>query len=184
MALPALMVGVPILFGIAREKEKGPLPWQNPAFVALALSMIVFGVGGLMGNLISGSDTRTPAHYHGVITGVSLAAVGLLLSYCLPALDRAPRNSRLLRLQIWLYGGGQLAACIGMFLAGSHGAPRKTPTTLAALTDAAALGMFLNGIGGLVAIAGGVMLVVTVIRALWPKQAGANAQGSVGEAKA
>ena len=30
MALPALMVGVPILFGIAREKEKGPLPWQNP----------------------------------------------------------------------------------------------------------------------------------------------------------
>ena len=181
MALPALMVGVPILFGIAREKEKGPLPWQNPGFVALVLSMIVFGVGGLMGNLISGSDTRTPAHYHGVITGVSLAAVGLLLSYCLPALDRAPRNRRLLRLQIWLYGGGQLAACIGMFLAGSHGAPRKTPTSLAALTDTAALGMFLNGIGGLVAIAGGVMLVVTVIRALWPKQAGANAQGSVGE---
>ncbi len=81
MALPALMVGVPVLFGIAREKEKGPLPWQNPGFVALVLSMIVFGVGGLMGNLISGSDTRTPAHYHGVITGVSLAAVGLLLSY-------------------------------------------------------------------------------------------------------
>ncbi len=86
MALPTLIVGVPILFGMAREKEKGPLPWQNPGFVALALSMIVFGVGGVMGNLISGSDTRTPAHYHGVITGVSLAAVGLLLSYCLPAL--------------------------------------------------------------------------------------------------
>ena len=184
MALPTLIVGVPILFGMAREKEKGPLPWQNPGFVALALSMIVFGVGGVMGNLISGSDTRTPAHYHGVITGVSLAAVGLLLSYCLPALGRAPRNSRLLRVQIWLYGGGQLAACVGMFLAGSHGAPRKTPTSLAALTDGAVIGMFLNGIGGLVAVAGGVMLVVTVIRALWPKQAGAGAQGSAGAIQA
>ncbi len=178
MALPTLMVAVPVLFGIARAKEKAPLPWRDPAFVALVLSMTVFGVGGIMGNLISGSDTRTPAHYHAVITGVSLAAVGLVLTYCLPALGRAPRNSRWLRLQIWLYGGGQLVACIGMFLAGSHGAPRKTPTSLTALSDAAVIGMFLNGIGAMIAVAGGVMFVVTVIRALWPRQAGASAQGS------
>ncbi len=125
MALPALTVGVPLLTGILRAKQKAPLPWRDPAFVALVLSMIVFGVGGVMGNLITGSDTRTPAHYHGVLTGVSLAAVGLVLSFCLPALGRAPKNSRYLRLQIWLYGCGQLAACIGMFLAGHHGAPRK-----------------------------------------------------------
>jgi hypothetical protein len=184
MALPTLMVGVPLLFGIAKAKEKGPLPWRDPAFVALVLSMTVFGVGGLMGNLISGSDTRTPAHYHAVITGVSLAAVGLMLSFCLPALGRAPRNSPWLRAQIWLYGGGQLFACIGMFLAGSHGAPRKTPTSIAALADGAVIGMFLNGIGALFAIAGGVMIVVTVIRALWPKEPGANAQESLGGVKA
>lgn len=183
MALPALIVGVPLLAGILRAREKAPLPWRDPAFVALALSMIVFGVGGVMGNLISGSDTRTPAHYHGVLTGVSLAAVGLMLSFCLPALGRAPKNSRYLRLQIWLYGGGQLSACLGMFLAGSHGAPRKTPTSLTALTDGAVIGMFLNGIGALVAIAGGIMFVITVIRVLWPKQTGADAQGSLGEVR-
>jgi hypothetical protein len=183
MVLPTLMVGVPLLFGIMRAKENGPLPWRDPAFVALVLSMTVFGVGGVMGNLITGSDTRTPAHYHGVITGVSLAAVGLMLSFCLPALDRAPRNSRMLRLQIWLYGGGQLFACIGMFLAGSHGAPRKTPTSLSALTDGAVIGMFLNGIGALFAIAGGVMIVITVIRALWPSQTGATAQGNRAEVR-
>ncbi len=182
MALPTLMVAVPVLFSVARAKEKAPLPWRDPAFVALVLSMTVFGVGGIMGNLISGSDTRTPAHYHGVITGVSLAAVGLMLTFCLPALGRAPRNSRWLRLQIWLYGGGQLTACIGMFLAGSHGAPRKTPTSLSALTDGAIIGMFLNGIGAIVAISGGVMFAITVIRALLPKQAGAGAQGSAGQA--
>jgi heme/copper-type cytochrome/quinol oxidase subunit 1 len=178
MALPALMVGVPLLFGIARAKEKAPLPWRDPAFVALVLSMAVFGVGGVMGNLISGSDTRTPAHYHAVITGVSLAAVGLMLSFCLPALDRAPQESRWLRLQIWLYGGGQLFACIGMFLAGQHGAPRKTPTSLAALTDGAVIGMFLNGIGALIAVAGGVMFVVTVIRALSTRANAETASGN------
>ena len=183
MVLPTLMVGIPLLLGIMRAKEKGPLPWRDPAFVALVLSMTVFGVGGVMGNLITGSDTRTPAHYHGVITGVSLAAVGLMLSFCLPALDRAPRNSRLLRLQIWLYGGGQLFACIGMYLAGSHGAPRKTPTSISALTDGAVIGMFLNGIGALFAIAGGVMIVVTVIRALWPNRTGATAQGNRAEVR-
>jgi heme/copper-type cytochrome/quinol oxidase subunit 1 len=141
--------------------------------VALALSLTLFAVGGVMGNVISGSDTRTPAHYHAVITAVSIAAVGMMLTYCLPALGRAPQNTRWLRLQIWLYGGGQLFACIGLFLAGQHGAPRKTPTSLAALTDTAVIGMFLNGIGAIVAVAGGVMFVVTVIRALWPNQPGA-----------
>ena len=48
MVLPALMVGLPLLFGIARAKEKGPLPWRDPAFVALALSMTLFAVGGVM----------------------------------------------------------------------------------------------------------------------------------------
>ena len=175
MAFPTLLIGVPMLFGIAKakEKEKGALPWTEPAFVALALSLTLFAVGGVMGNVISGSDTRTPAHYHAVITAVSIAAVGMMLTYCLPALGRAPQNTRWLRLQIWLYGGGQLFACIGLFLAGQHGAPRKTPTSLAALTDTAVIGMFLNGIGAIVAVAGGVMFVVTVIRALWPNQPGA-----------
>jgi len=170
MAAPTLMIGVPVLLGIGRAKDSAPLPWRDPAFIALVMSLTLFAVGGVMGNVISGSDTRTPAHYHAVITAVSLAAVGLMLTYCLPALDRTPENSRWLRLQIWLYGGGQLFACIGLFLAGQHGAPRKTPTSFAALTDAAVVGMFLNGIGALIAVAGGVMFVVTVIRALWPKE--------------
>ncbi len=183
MALPTLLVGVPLLFGIAKAKEKGPLPWRDPGFIALALSLTLFAVGGLMGQVINGVDTRTPAHYHAVITAVSVAAVGLMLTYCLPALERTPENSRWLRLQIWLYGGGQLFACIGLFLAGQNGAPRKTPTSLAALTEPAVIGMFLNGIGALIAVAGGVMFVVTVIRALWPKEAKTAGQGRLGAAK-
>ncbi len=178
MALPTMMVAVPLLFGIGRAKKNAPLPWRDPAFLALTLSLAVFAAGGLMGNLISGSDTRTPAHYHAVIAGVNLAAMGLVLTFCLPALDRRPRENRWLRLQIWLFGAGQFVACIGLFWAGGYGAPRKTPTSLGSLADGAVMGMYLNGIGGLFAVAGGVIFVITVAAALLRKGKGANAQGS------
>ena len=62
--------------------------------------------------------------------------------------------------------------------------PAETPTSLSALTDGAVIGMFLNGIGALFAVAGGVMIVVTVIRALWPNQSGAAAaQGNRAEVR-
>ncbi|MGC2630502.1 MAG: cbb3-type cytochrome c oxidase subunit I [Rhodomicrobium sp.] len=177
MALPTMLVAVPLLFGIGRAKEKAPLPWRDPAFLALVLSLAVFAAGGLMGNLISGSDTRTPAHYHAVIAGVNLAAMGLVLTYCLPALGRRPHPSRWLRLQIWLYGAGQLAACIGLFWAGGYGAPRKTPTSLGSLADGAVMGMYLNGIGALFAVAGGVIFVITVAAALLRKDKAAGERG-------
>lgn len=170
MVLPTAMVAVPLLFGINRARKDDPLPWRDPAFLALALSMAVFAVGGVMGNLITGSDTRTPAHYHAVIAGVNLAAMGLVLTFCLSKLGRRPRNDRLLRLQIWLYGAGQLIACIGLYLAGGYGAPRKTPGGLGALVDGAVIGMYLNGIGALIAVIGGVMFVITVAAALLRKK--------------
>lgn len=166
MALPTLTVAVPLLIGIARSKQSASIPWRDPAFLALALSMAVFAVGGLMGNVINGTDTRTPAHYHAVIAGVNLAAMGLVLTFCLPALHRQPRSNRLLRLQIWLFGAGQFVACIGLFWAGGYGAPRKTPTSLGSLADGAVMGMYLNGIGALFAVAGGVMFIITVAVAL------------------
>ena len=53
-----------------------PWPWRDPAFFALAVSLALFALGGVMGFLIDGSDTRTPAHYHAVITAVSVSSAG------------------------------------------------------------------------------------------------------------
>ena len=39
-----------------------------------------------MGFLITGSDTRTPAHYHAVITAVSVSSAGMLLTFGLDEL--------------------------------------------------------------------------------------------------
>lgn len=166
VALPSLIVAVGGLSGVLAARRRGPLPWYDPAFIALILSPIVFGAGGVMGLLVTGSDTRTPAHYHGTIAGVNLALMGLFLVMCLPAIDRPLAPSRVLRAQILLFGLGQLVACIGLFLAGGYGAPRKVPAGAAHLVDGAVVGMYLNGIGALFAVIGGVMFVVTVARAL------------------
>src|SRR5260370_32647228 len=80
-----------------------------------------------MGFRISGSDTRTPAHYHAVVTAVSVSSAGMLLTFGLDQLGRAPATARATRLLIGLYGGGQFVASIGMFVAGGYCAAPQTP---------------------------------------------------------
>lgn len=172
LAFPTLLIAVRGLLGVVRHARVRSLPWHDPAFVALVLSPVAFGAGGIMGLLISGSDTRTPAHYHGVIAGVNLACMGLMLTYCLPRLNRPVAEGARLRLQIALFGLGQLMASIGLFLAGGYGAPRKTPSGAVELVNGAVIGMTLHGVGALLAVIGGVMFVATVLSALvWSKDA-------------
>ncbi|MEK7244882.1 MAG: cbb3-type cytochrome c oxidase subunit I [Pseudomonadota bacterium] len=141
---------------------------RHPALLALALSVAVFAVGGFLGLFVDGADTRTPAHYHGVIGGINLALMGVFLAVALPAAGRAPRARRLLALQIWLYGAGQAIASLGLFWAGGYGAPRKAPASEAqGLVELGAkLGLYLNGFGALIAVMGGVLFIVTVAGAL------------------
>jgi heme/copper-type cytochrome/quinol oxidase subunit 1 len=166
LAFPSLLIAVGGLNAVLAYRRRQALPWHDPGFVALVLSAIVFAAGGVMGLLITTSDTRTPAHYHGVIAGVNLACMGLMLTYCLPLLERAPAARTRLRLQIILFGLGQLMASIGLFLAGGYGAPRKMPSGSVNLVDGAVLGLYLHGAGALFAVIGGVLFVLTLFRAL------------------
>lgn len=166
LAFPSLLIGLGGLVAVLRARKAGPLPWNDAGFVALALSPLVFGAGGIMGLLITGSDTRTPAHYHGVIGGVQVACMGLMLAYCLPRLAGNAMAPARLKLQLALFAFGQLFASIGLFMAGGYGAPRKTPSGAVNLADGAAIGMFLHGIGALFAVLGGALFVWTVFRSL------------------
>lgn len=146
---------------------RSPLPWSEPAFLALILSMVLFGVGGVLGLFVDGADTRTPAHYHGMIAGVTLAFFGLFFSMILPSLGRQAGTARRRLLIVHLFAWGQLAACIGLFMAGGHGAPRKVAGAAQGLTDFVPIvGMAMNGLGGLIAVIGGVLFVWTVGSAL------------------
>jgi cytochrome c oxidase subunit 1 len=164
IAVPTLIFAVSLASRVVRAPSS---PWRDPAFFALATSLALFALGGVMGFLIDGSDTRTPAHYHAVITAVSVSSAGMLLTYGLKELGKPPAPPRATRLLIGLYGGGQFVASIAMFVAGGYGALRKTPSGAGSLDTVAAAGMAVHGIASIFTILGGAVFVIVAIRALW-----------------
>lgn len=137
-----------------------PLRW------ALLLSVALFGLGLVVGSLIRHDNAMVPAHYHGVIGAVTLAFMALALRL-LPALGLEAPPPRALGWQAGLYGGGTLVMAAGLAWSGGHGVARKTAGAQQLLDGASeAAGMALMGAGGLVAIAGGLMFVFLLFRAL------------------
>ena len=156
LPLPPLVMGA----GVAWRLARGPRDWRSPAFLALALSLFVFAIGGIAGFFLGVADTRTPSHYHAVIGGVQLGLMGVVLVVVLPLLGRAIGAGRGVRLQFHLYGWGQLVHALGFFLAGAAGVPRKTTGMdqgLDTLWKKVSMGVV--GMGTSLAVLGGVIFV-------------------------
>ncbi|MEZ5728256.1 MAG: cbb3-type cytochrome c oxidase subunit I [Burkholderiaceae bacterium] len=155
-----LAVGLGLLIG---ERPTGSRCVLRSALLA---SMLLFAIGGAIGFLIRGDDVRVPAHYHGSIVGVTLAMMGI--AYLLgPKLGKRPLPERLARWQIRLYAAGQLMHIAGLVWSGGYGVRRKAAgaaQSLDALSQIA--GMGLMGAGGLLAIVGGLLFVLVMLRVL------------------
>ena len=142
---------------------------------SLAWSILLFGAGGLIGLTIQGNNVKIPAHYHGSIVGVTIAFMGLVY-HLLPHLGYARPNARLAMLQPWLYGGGQLAHVLGLLWSGGYGVQRKVAGAEQALRsteEIAAMGLM--GLGGLIAVIGGLLFLVIVLRAMLAREPDADA---------
>jgi hypothetical protein len=147
----------------------------RPLRAALVSSLGLFAAGGIIGFLITGSNVRIPAHYHGCIVGVTIALMGLAYAL-LPQLGFARPSTRLATLQPYLYGAGQLLHITGLLWSGGYGVQRKVAGGEQVLrTTQEVLGMGLMGLGGLVAIAGGMLFVYVVLQALLRGRAQARA---------
>ena len=134
----------------------------RPLRAALVMSVLLFGVGGLIGYAIKGSDVRIPAHYHGAIVGVTIALMGVAY-WLLPRLGFAAAPPRLASWQSYLYGGGQLLHIVGLVWSGGYGVQRKVADgAIVERSLEQTLGMGLMGLGGLVAIIGGMLFVVAM----------------------
>jgi heme/copper-type cytochrome/quinol oxidase subunit 1 len=138
-----------------------------PLRAALLWSLALFGAGGLIGLAINASNVKIPAHYHGSIVGVTLAFMGLVY-YLLPRMGFGRPQGRLAALQPALYGAGQLLHIAGLLWSGGYGVQRKVAGGEQVLRGAEQLAaMGLMGLGGLLAVAGGVLFAVVVLRAIW-----------------
>jgi hypothetical protein len=162
--LATLPIGVAVLVGfIYRHRVDARL---QPLRAALLCSMTLFAAGGFLGFLIQGSNTMIPAHYHGSIVGVTLAFMGVVY-YVLPGIGYAIRHPRLVYLQPYLFGGGQLLHITGLALSGGYGVQRKVAGAEQALEGFhQTLGMGMMGLGGLLAVVGGLCFLIITLSAL------------------
>ena len=130
---------------------------KRPLRASLVASVALFSAGGVIGFLITGSNVRIPAHYHGCIVGVTLAMMGVVY-LLLPRLGFAAPGSRWAAWQPAIYGAGQMMHIVGLVWSGGYGVQRKVAGAEQVLRSTQeTLGMGLMGLGGLIAIVGGVM---------------------------
>lgn len=154
------------LFGVFALLGRGGKPVSSPeqrlSRVAWGFSSLLAVLGFTFGAFINGPDLRVPGHYHATIGSVTIAF--LLVSYRL--LFREARDDRAMKGAVWCYGIGQSLFASGMFLAGASGLGRKTygaEHVVGNLGQKIGMGVF--GFGGLLALAGGVLFGVAVVRA-------------------
>ncbi len=167
--LAIVPVALAVLLGLFRADRAGR--GLDPCHTALLSSLLLFGAGGVIGFMIQGSDVRVPAHYHGSIVGITLALMGLTYAL-LPRLGFGAPLSRMAAWQPIVYGTGQLMHITGLVWSGGYGVQRKVAGAEQVLRSGSEVaGMALMGAGGLVAVIGGLIFAVVVLRALRAGQA-------------
>lgn len=162
-ALATVPIGLAVVYGFFFAKND---PASGPQRAALVSSIILFALGGGISLLIKDSNTIITAHYHGTGGAVSLAFMGLTL-YLLPRLGYRAPNLKWATLTSYVYGAGQLLHILGLLWSGGYGVQRKVAGAAQELHGfAQTAGMGLMGLGGLIAVVGGIMFLVVVFKAM------------------
>ena len=167
------------LFGWLRRA-----PWGDPGFSSLVLSIVVFGfVGGITGvtfgteqiNIIAHNTLRVPGHFHAtVVSGTAMAFMGVTY-YVIPLIFRREiAFYPLARLQPYVFGIGMLVFSMGMTFAGTFGVPRRHWNLAFTgapfrpeFSPAVSLVMGVMALGGLIAIVGGAMYILTTVSSVF-----------------
>ncbi|MDI1249192.1 MAG: hypothetical protein PSV13_10045 [Lacunisphaera sp.] len=143
--------------------------WRDFRFAGLAGSAALTLLGFILGAMIRGSSTLVPGHYHCAIGAVTIALMTAAYDFCTavaPA-DSVPVPPRRARLQLLLFGGGQAVFGLGFALAGAYGLGRKQyGAEQHVRTLGEYLGLSVMGLGGLVAVAGGIFFLAVMLRHL------------------
>lgn len=156
---PLILVGALSLWGVRRVPA-------HPAKSAFVASFSLFALGGVLGYLIHGANVVIPAHYHGSTVGVTLAFMGLTY-VLLPILGFGKAEGRMAVWQPYVYGGGQLIHVLGLAWSGGYGVQRKVAGAEQALVSLEQkIGMGMMGLGGLIAVIGGLMFVLICLKAM------------------
>lgn len=129
--------------------------------VTLFSSIFLLLSGGFIGYLIIGANVTVPAHYHGVILGITIGLMGMFYMI-LPRIGFRSVNNKHAIWQIMLYTVGQFIHVAALAISGGYGVLRKDPGT--ELSVKAKMFMGAMGVGGSLALIGGILFVVLIFK--------------------
>ncbi len=156
----AVPVGLATLYGMLSSERSAT---TSPQRASLLTSLVLFAFGGGISLLIKDSNTIITAHYHGTGGAISLAFMGLTF-HLLPRLGYRTPDLKQATLMAYVYGLGQMLHIIGLLWSGGYGVQRKVAGGLHGFAQTA--GMGLMGLGGLIAVVGGIMFLVVVYKSM------------------
>jgi hypothetical protein len=152
-----------------RDGGIGKADLRDPRLIGFAASAALTITGFLMGSAIRNSNTMIPAHYHASIGAVTVAFMTIAYLLLEPLGFRLPgaRLARLIPWQLCLFGFGQVIFAIGFGLGGMHGLSRKVYGAEQHIRSVGELiGLGVMGVGGLIAVAGGLLFLLLMVRAV------------------
>jgi len=173
VVIVVLVLSVRALVRSRREGALGAARLRDPAITGFVTSAVLTVVGFVLGALIDGSNTLVPAHYHAAVGAVTVSFMALTWPL-LGRLGVTVRGARTMRAIAWqpvLFGVGQTVFAIGFAFAGAHGMGRKLYGQEQNIRSAAEwAGLLVMGLGGLVAIAAG-LLFIGIVMVAWLRAA-------------
>jgi cytochrome c oxidase subunit I len=134
----------------------GALPWDEPMVLAVALSLVMLGLGGFGGlinmsyamNSMIHNTSWVTAHFH-LIFGGAVVIMYFAIAYEMwPRITGRPlRSKTLARWQLWSWFWGMLITTIPWHITGLMGQPR-----------------IVSAVGGLILLISAVLLIVILVR--------------------
>ena len=141
------------------------------ALTGLIASAALALLGLILGACIRGSTTLVPAHYHASLGAVTVAFMTAAYFVC-DAVRRGNSGAalsegvwRAAKRQLALFGVGQTVFALGFAIGGAYGLGRKAYASEQHVRSAGEVcGLIVMGLGGLVAVAGGLWFLFLVLR--------------------
>jgi cytochrome c oxidase subunit 1 len=151
------------------------LPWEEPMVLAVALSLVMLGLGGFGGlinmsyamNAMIHNTSWVTAHFHLIFGGAVLIMYFAIAYEMWPRITGKPlRSKRLARAQLWLWFWGMLITTIPWHITGLMGQPRRVSSFDYADPLIARMGplVIISVIGGVVLLAAAILLIVILLR--------------------
>ena len=146
------------------------LPWQEPMVLAVALSLVMLGLGGFgglinmsyaMNNMIHNTSWVT-AHFHLIWGGAVLIMYFAIAYEMWPRITNKPlRSKAVARWQLWLWFVGMLVVTIPWHVTGMMGMPRRVAAFDYSDPFVAPMGplVIISVIGGFILLVSAILLI-------------------------